>query len=167
MGKSLIIKGANFSANKIEYTENLVIYVNQGLSSISEASVANRANGGWCFLEANNAKLQNVPINYVSFYPSNEGQLNFYRGAKGSTGSLIASCNITSNDIGKIKIFTFEEITLSSSEFFIIGEANSAGGFYYNRSGGDGFYSKAQNAPTIVNEALLGISVGYKKKYIK
>lgn len=164
MGKNLIIKGADFSANKIngEPIQELTIYLDQGIDSTIGASQANRTNGGWCFLETNNAKLQNKPINYVSFIPSNVGTLNFYKGAKGSAGTLIASCNITSDDIDKIKIFTFDEITLSSSEFFIIGEANSAGGFYYKNSGGDGFYSKAQSSPTVASGALLGFKIGYR-----
>lgn len=163
MGKNLIIKGADFSANKVGSTGDLTIYVNQFPDSIEGAPVANRANGGWCFLEANNAKLQNVPINYVAFYPSNVGTLNFYRGVKGSPGTLIASCSIVSSDIGKVKTFTFNEITLTSSEFFIIGEANSIGGFYYKNSGGDGFYSKAQSNPIVASEALLGFKIGYRR----
>lgn len=144
-------------------------YLDHASQLTSSDKPANLANGGWMVYSDEMSLLQNVPINTVRFYPSASGVLNFYKRDNSTYAhTLIASITISSTDVGSDPVtYVFDSITtLSSNESFVIGEANSQGGFRFKISGGQGFYSKVKagsSALTQNNGLLLGISVGYTR----
>lgn len=177
MGKSLVIKGADFSANGIpQTTPTLVWYINECRSTIQSGSLNNAklANGGWCFTDANNSLLQGKTINRIKFVPSQAGIINFYKSSSRSGPvTLVASLTVLAAHIGEVTEYELEEFTLGGAEYFIIGQANSAGGFKYYQNGDasftlSGFYSRVPSNPNpthpageTLSQVDLNISVGY------
>lgn len=163
MGKSLVIKGADFSANGIpEHIPALTWYID---SCINDASVsaANKANGGWAYFSEDNALLQGKTINRIKLIPSLEGTLNIYSAdSLSGNKTLRATITILEEEKGNITTYSFQEFTLGANEIFVIGEANTEAGFKYRTTGGVGFYGKVPSASiSTINGQNLNISVGY------
>ena len=133
---------------------------------------ANLVNGGWAFMPVDNKLLQGRTINRVKFVPSAAGVLNFYK-ASALTGpvTLVGSVNIQSIEIGVLTTYPLDDFTLGSNEIFVIGQANSQGGFkFWNSSENvnNSFYSKVPSSPTPTKvptpgtaQSDLNFSVGY------
>ena len=162
MGKSLVIKGADFSENGIqETTPTLNWYIDSTLNTGSLSS-ANRANGGWAFKEGDMSLLQGKTINRLKLIPSIEGTLNLYKATSLSGPvTLVASILIPDADVNTISVYEFNGFTLGENEVLVIGEANSSAGFKYKTDAGNGFYSKVPSNPSASGVLGLNISVGY------
>ena len=159
MGKILVLKDADFSQNGIEPTTTWYIDRCQSISLLD----ANRVNGGWAFHIEDNALLQNKPINRIKMIPSKVGVMNIYK-TSNLTGpvTLVASFNITSDQLNVITEFPINTFELNSNEFFVLGEANNVSGFKYTTAFGTGFYSRIPSNPQSGGVYDLNISIGYK-----
>ena len=167
MGKKIIIKGADFSADGMEAEETLYLYTYTQLGGGSKTPTA--ANGGWAFgtTSAPFAGLVNKKINFVRFMSKKAGTLNFYRCTDPTditTRSLITTVTVPAP--GQVVTHFFEPITLGN-EYFVIGEPNSSQGLPgYEGSGSTHagpWIGKIPNAtPSVFNSAGIRIDVGYK-----
>ena len=140
--------------------------------SIGSLANANLANGGWAYMSQDNALLQGKTINRIIIVPSQAGVINLYK-ATALTGpvTLVASFTVQSSDVGIKTMYEITDFTLGNDEIFVLGNANSAGGFkYWNAATNinNGFYSKIPSAPSPsspnipgTNPLDLNISVGY------
>ena len=177
MGKRLIIAGADFAANGIPGSgvlPTLTWYIDRCTDSPSSGSLnnANLANGGWAFMPQDNSLLQGKTINRIKIVPSQAGVMNIYK-ATALTGpvTLVASFTITSGQAGVMTTYDLTDFQIGSNEIFVLGKANSVGGFKYLGDPNpvhNGFYSKVPSSPTPsspytpgTNGGDLNISVGY------
>lgn len=176
MGKRLIIAGADFAANGIPGSgvlPTLTWYIDRCTASPASGSLsnANLANGGWAYMPQDNALLQGKTINRIKIVPSKAGVMNVYK-ATALTGpvTLVASFTITSGQVGVETTYILTDFQIGSNEIFVLGEANSAGGFKYlsGSSGTNSFYSKIPSSPSPSSPYTpgtmttdLNISVGY------
>lgn len=148
-------------------------YIDRCTSSPDRGSLANAnlANGGWAYMSQDNALLQGKTINRIILVPSQAGVMNLYK-ATALTGpvTLVASFTITSAQVGVKTMYDFTGFTLGANEFFVIGQANSAGGFKYlsGSSGQNSFYSIVPASPSPSSPVTpgtsaidLNMSVGY------
>ena len=164
MSTIFILRDADFSVNKI-FTEEIPLqdawFIDDFVSDYNILSKANVVNGGWAFSEVDNAKLIGRSINAIMFVAASAGTLNLYK--KDSTGkTLIGSVTILSSELNTTVLKTFETTKLAEGETLILGEANTAGSFYYYNNGtGPGFYG---NDGTRFNSTMsLNVKVGYQK----
>ena len=175
MGKRLIIAGADFSANGIPGSgvlPTLTWYIDRCTASPASGSLsnANLANGGWAYMSGDNALLQGKTINRIKIVPSQAGVINIYK-TTALTGpvTLVASFTVTSGQVGVTTTYELTDFQIGANEIFVLGQANSAGGFkYLSASGQNGFYSKVPSAPSPANPITpgaggsdLNISLGY------
>lgn len=139
--------------------------------SSGSLSNANLANGGWAFMYGDNALLQGKKINRIKLVPSQAGDIEIHK-AQTLTGPVtkMATITVQAADIGTAKEYSFTEFTLGENEWFVLGKANSAGGFKYlsGSSNQNSFYSKVPSSPspsTPVSPGSsaidLNISVGF------
>lgn len=167
MGKRLVLADADFSANGLAPEVGVTWYVNECTDSPSTGSLqpANLANGGWAHKNGLNSNLQGKTINRIKLIPSAAGQMNIYKTSSYSGAvTLLGSFNIPANRIGLVTVFEFQDINIGASDIFVLGEANSVGGFYFvsGGSGYPGFYTKIPSSPLAVGAAYdMNISVGY------
>ena len=166
MGKKIIIKGADFSENGINYMEHLFLGVYTQRGAGDSTPVA--ANGGWAYgtSSAPFTGLVNKTINFVRFVGKKVGTLNFYRctdPTDSTTLHLVTSVEITA--VGKEIMHVFEPVTLGN-EYFVIGEPNGSQGLPgYKSSGstvGGPWIGKIPNSSlSSYNSAGITIDVGY------
>lgn len=167
MGKRFVLIGANFSANGIAPESTVNWYIDNCTSSPSSGYLqqANLANGGWAYKSGLNSLIQGKTINRIKMIPSAAGVMNVYKCTLHSGPvTLAASFNIPANRIGLITTFEIPSISIGSSEILVLGEANSAGGFYFinGGSGYPGFYTKIPSSPLSVGAAYdMNVSIGY------
>lgn len=165
MGRKIIVKDADFSANAcgeeiIEKTYHW--YIDECPSDASNARPAYVVNGGWAYYDTNNNKLRGKKINCIKFIPATVGILLFYKSSSlSSRGEQIAEINITEEQLQKPTIYQFSDVLIADDEYLIVGKAQSVGSFYFLGSGGEGFYSKIPSSPTKNMNTILGLSVGY------
>lgn len=170
MGKKLIIKDADFSANALDVRViewYILSYTNYLGSS---PNIANVVNGGWAFVQATNALLIGKTINAIRFKAATSGTLNIYKGILNSSEkTLIGSINVISSEVGQEVTKTFTPYTMGASDYLIIGEPNSSVSFYYMGSGVTpssnlhNCYTKVPSvwSLTTANNLELCIDVGY------
>lgn len=165
MGKKIIVNGADFSENGVEYKETMYLHTYTDYGGGANKPTA--ANGGWAFgnVSAPYSGLVNKTINFVRFKSKQAGILNFYRctdPTDSTTRQLITSVNIpaTNQEITHV----FEAVTLGN-EYFIIGEANGAQGlpgFDGNGGGVGNWMGKVPSAsPSAYNGGGIRIDVGF------
>lgn len=170
MGKKLIIKDADFSANALDVRViewYILSYTNYLESS---QNIANVVNGGWAFVQATNALLIGKTINAIRFKAATSGTLNIYKGVLNSSEkTFIGSVNVTSSEVGQEVTKTFTPYTMGGNDYLIIGEPNSSASFYYQGSGvkptaaSHNFYTKVPSewSLTTANNIELCIDIGY------
>lgn len=165
MGKKIIVKNADFTANGVAYTEftYLHTYTDYG----GGANKPTAANGGWAFgnTTAPYSGLVNKTINFVRFKSKQAGTLNFYRCTDPTditTRQLVTSVQITATN--QVITHIFEPVTLGD-EYFVIGEANSAQGLpgYDGSGGGVGNWmgKVPSNNPSSYNGGGIRIDIGF------
>ena len=165
MGRKIIVKDADFSANAcgeeiIEKTYKW--YIDECPSDVSNARPANVVNGGWAYYDTNNNKLRGKKINCVKFIPATAGTLLIYKSKSlSSQGEQIAEINITEEQLQQPTIYYFSDALIADDEYLIVGKAQTVGSFYFLASGGEGFYSKIPSLPSQNANDILGLSVGY------
>ena len=170
MGKRLVIKDADFSANAVDVRIiewYILSYTNYDGSE--SHSIANVVNGGWAFVQTTNALIQGKTINALRFKAAGNGALNIYKGTLNSTSkTLIGTVNISSSEAGQEVTKTFTPYTMGANDFLIIGEPNSAGAFYYRGNisptgVSHNFYTKVPSewSLTTANNLELCFDVGY------
>lgn len=159
MGKSLIIKGADFSQNTISITWYVDRYTDYTLSKS-----ANVVNGGWALSDSDAATLQGKTVNIIKFKPVSSGTFKlFVAHAKNATSvTEKATITISSSEAGTEVTKEFTPFQIGEGEYLVFGEANDAVGFYFGNSTGLSFYSRVPSDWTKSNDYALGIAVGYR-----
>lgn len=135
MGKRLIIKDADFSANAV-YSGNIHWYY-RGFSefygSESGSQVSGTNSGGWSLAPMFDA-LRGKTINIVKGLAAAAGTFNFYKVAQEpNTVTQLpersAYITIQNSDVGKITTFTFNTpVSLADNEYLVCGENGLSGG---------------------------------------
>lgn len=167
MGKKLVIKGADFSANAIN--ESADVWYTDFLDHYTPTSNANLVNGGWAHNADDNSLVQNKPINRIRLVPSQAGTFKIGVASAYLSASVtnLATITIEAGDVGTQVTKTFPTINIGNG-ILVFGEANSAGGFKFaNNEAQDhpAFISKVPSEWTGYGTSLsvsrLCIDVGY------
>ena len=168
MGKTIVVKGADFSANGMTIIPAVHWYVDECTASPSSGSLlaANLANGGWVYSGNYDVLLRGKIVSRIKLIPSQAGTFNIYTTESSLSGAvtLRASITIDAADIGRETVYSFQEFSIPENGYIVFGEANSVGGFYYvgGGAGYSGFYSKVPSNPTSTGTtAKVNISIGY------
>lgn len=129
MGKSLIIKGADFSANAIEGTG--IVWDYQGFTenygTATEYGPGGTVNGAWT-IKAINEALRGKTVSVVRCVPKAAGVFNFYKVSTSPDNlttlpAVVAYITIPSASINQETNFELSTpITLASNEYLIFGE---------------------------------------------
>ena len=174
MGKSLIIKGADFSANGIEvYKEHW--YVTLGTDMIVHKSATPTNNSGsaaWTFSDANNALVQGKTLNLIRFIPGDSGEFKMFllNSRTASLGSPVATITVNSSDVGNLTKYEFPDIQVGSSQYLAFVHPDQTVTMYYASSvnvhvpAGHSFYKRCGfNDASEVSGYELLIDLGYKE----
>lgn len=173
MGKSLIIKGADFSVNGIEvYTEQW--YVTLGTSLIaykSDAVTNNATSAAWTFADANNALIQGKTLNVMRFVPGNTGEFKMFllNSRTSSLGTPAATIVVKPADVGILTKYAFPDIQVGSSQYLAFVHPDQTVTMYYASSqkglpSGHSFYKRCGfNDASVVSNFELLIDLGYKE----
>ena len=130
MGKSLIIKGADFSQNAIEFTTNWYYHVFSDKIQEGEGEFVNarRDRGGWMFPEVNEA-IKGKTVNVIKVQPVIAGRFNFYIINSSEIETLTTLPNpcsfidIKESDIGVITEYVLSSpISIEEGEALVIGD---------------------------------------------
>lgn len=175
MGKSLIIKGADFSANGIEvYIEHW--YVTLGtdlLTYIGPDPTNNSGSAAWSFSDDNNALVQGKTVNLIRFVPADAGEFKLFvlNSRTTSLGSPAATITVNSADVGNLTKYEFSDVQVGSSQYLCFVDPAQTVRMYYAISGqgiplpsGQSFYKRCGfNDAAVVSNFQLLIDIGYKE----
>lgn len=131
MGKNLIIKGADFSANAI--AGQVTWYVNeydQAVAAHLTASlIANNAYAGF----APNYDFGGKTINILKFVAGQAGVISLWLGnsATDTSAVKVAEITITSEEVGTTVVKQFSPINVPSGKKLWIGKSTDTGRFKY------------------------------------
>lgn len=126
MGKRIVIKGADFSANAIGKTEIDVWYTDQKnkYEERQKGTILNKFNQAskyWAFNDEQQKAIRGKRINIIRLIPHNITTLNFYK-VSSITSAIpstpVATATFTSGD-KFIKVKLDKEITLGSDEYLV------------------------------------------------
>lgn len=168
MGKSLVIKGADFSTNGIAVYQD-IWYITLGTDEISDIGPTPTNNSGsaaWSFSDANNALIQGKKVNQIRFVPADTG--NFYifllNSRTASLGDAVATIEVKTADVGNLTRYEFPEINVGANQYLVFIDPSQAVRMYYaiNRTG-ESFYKRCGfNDAAVVSNYQLLIDVGYR-----
>ena len=140
MGKKLIIKGADFSENRIPEQEvPLLSRTNDILQANTKSSLASSP-----FCDPLYEQLQGRVITGIEMKPAQAGTISVLRAQSLDSGGTvkIAEITIDSNDIGQTKKYEVN-IPVGSTDIICIGLESDSGGYYYNsNSSGTNIFMK-------------------------
>lgn len=175
MGKSLIIKGADFSANGIEvYQEHWYITLGTDLQDyIGPVPTYNSTSAAWSFSDANNTLIQGKTLNLIRFIPADSGEFKLFllNSRTDSLGSPVATITVNSADVGNLTKYEFPDIQVGSSQYLCFVDPSQTVRMYYAISAtekplpsGQNFYKRCGfNDTAVVNNYQLLIDLGYKE----
>ena len=146
MGKSLIIKGADFSANGIPAYSNITWF----LDSFNETYATRDTNiSQGYFGPGNYSQLQGKTINCIKFKAAASGQLTiaFADGVGGSAQiSQERIIEVSQDEVGTVVTKLFTPIEVSQSDYIVVGKPTDTAGWYFTNSypddAGTGVYTK-------------------------
>ena len=168
MGKSLIIKGADFSANGIDVVRK-TWYITKGTDYLADkipTPTKNADSGAWSFNDSVNALIQNKTINLIRFVPADAGEFKMFLldERTDSLGSPVATINVASGDIGNLTEYEFTDVNVGAAQYLIFIDPSQAVRIYYASHSGNVFYKRCgfNNAATVTGYELL-IDIGYKE----
>ena len=151
-----------------------VWYIDRCTTSPASGSInnGNAANGGWAFMDVDNALLQGKKINRIKVVGQTAGAMKVFKSASVSGATtLVGTFTIAANDIDKATIYEIPEFTLGSSEWLVFGEQDNASCFKYHldtNKGLNGLYSKVPWSPSPASPVTpgqgttdLNMSIGY------
>lgn len=135
MGKSLVIKGADFSANAIDTS---VEWFYNGFSShygqTPVAGIGDPISAGWSHVDIN-AALVGKTFNKIRCLPKSAGTYNFYivsqepSSIQTPLSNPVATITVSAEDVDNVTIYTLSTpITLNQGEYLVHGESNLPGG---------------------------------------
>ena len=175
MGKSLIIKGADFSANGIEvYTEYWYVTLGTDLLDCKGPNPTNNSgSAAWSFSDDYNSLVQGKTINLIRFVPADAGEFKLFvlNSRTASLGSPVATITVNSADVGNLTKYEFPDVQVGASQYLCFVDPSQTVRMYYAISGqgyplpsGQSFYKRCgfSNASVVSNYQLL-IDVGYKE----
>ena len=168
MGKSLVIKGANFQANGI-VTYNETWYVTLGtdnIGSMTSVPTNNSGSAAWSFDDTYNNAVRGKTINQIKFIPATAGTFSIYvlNTRTTSLGIPAATITVSSSDIGQFKRYTIPSITVGSSQYLVFVNPDDSVSMYYSAVSGATFYKRCGFSNTsIVTGYQLLIDVGYRE----
>ena len=170
MGKSLIIKGADFSQVAVEVEPTLVWLIDSYKDEKSTTKAVSSA--GW-FIPANYSLVQGKTVNRIKLKIGNTGRLTI-----GVADGVGAAANITQKRVidlsaaivDSVAEVSFDDIEVPNNGYICICDpVNDTTNMWYfltNGTDGVGFYTEvsqqgATGEVTNVGEADLNISFGY------
>ena len=127
MGKRIIIKGADFSANAIGKTEINVWYTNQRNKyeerelKASVITKFNQASKYWAFNDDQQEAMRGKQINVIRLIPKGFSKLNFYKVSSVTSAissTPVATANFISGD-EFIEVKLDKDIILGSDEYLV------------------------------------------------
>lgn len=163
MGKSLIIKGADFSANAVKVLTWFIIEndtYGSGASTNVPASFA-----AYCPLSG--TALQGKAINCIKLKAATAGTITLVKVSSNDASGVatpIATITIDADDIGNNVIKYFDDVQIGANDWFGIMATTDTGQFKYNPSGFDsnyGYYQKAGTASISQGTGSMALNVGY------
>lgn len=161
MGKSLIIKGADFSANAIskEYEWFVDDYSLAVQSGLSITAIAIAAAAGFTWPKSRHALYQGKAVNVIRFKAHSAGTISIFRGVNASTDTprvaeKIADIMITSDEEGTEVIKNFPTIIFGNDECLVISSPQN-----------DGLFAYCNNQSAYDGSSLFGLSIGTASGY--
>lgn len=136
MGKSLVIKGADFSENGIDL-EVLGIDRNEGIA----AAVATGASSSGAYADADYSSLQGKHIMAIEFKPTASGTFRVVKCASiGAVGLIVlATINVQPQDVG-VKTKYSLDIIVGDNDIIGVNPPGDSASFYYCTTVGGSFY---------------------------
>lgn len=162
MGKSLIIKGADFSANAVKV---LKWYITENDQYGAGASIKVPASyAAFCPFSGDN--LQGKTINCIKLKAGTAGIITLVKVSNNDASGVatpIATITISSEDIGNDVIKYFDDVQIGSNEWFGIMASTDTGQFKYNSSvlQSRGYYQRAGTSNISIGAGSLALNVGY------
>lgn len=129
-------------------------------------NIANTANAGWAFCEADQQKVRGKTINVIRFKASAAGNFAILVGSSMTTCTQRANVVVAPEEVGQTVQKTFNEITIGADEYLVVGTPNGAGMYYGNGiDGAGGFYSQIPSNPSQSSlTSSIGVDVGYMEQ---
>lgn len=171
MGKSLIIKGADFSANAIQLqTEWLVDEYDQLISQGGTINaIANPAYSGF----APNFNFGGKTINTIKGFVKAAGKVTLWLGDSltDASATKVAEFELSSDDVDKVVTKYFDAIDVPAGKYLWLGKSTDTGFFGYDNSNLHpsslgGFYLLLGTAQARQNTSLtenLALNWGYSE----
>lgn len=167
MGKSLIIKGADFSENGVYKTvENWFLLLGTQYGHLKSSSPTNNSGAAaWSFSDGNNALIQGKTINQIRFYPADAGVFKIFvlDSRTSALGDPVATITVASGDVGNFTKYEFSDIQVGDNQYLAFVDPSQTVRMYYAVRSGESFYKRCGfNDSSVVSGYQLLIDVGYK-----
>lgn len=163
MGRKLIIKGADFSANAVDDV-TLTWYVNVEDDNTWGPNPAKNTSAGWCYPTSTESNFIGQPINMVKLKPSAVGTITLYKiPALGSAGTLVATINATQEQVNVLTTYMLPStFVINSGEHLVLCDSTDTSFFMYKIKSGASFIKRAQYSDHAnVSGYDLAFGVGY------
>lgn len=169
MGKSLIIKGADFNVNGIS-TYRKTWYITNGtdyIESIGSAPTNNATSASWTFDSTTCAKIQGKTVNLIRIVPDSAGTFYIYKTSSLSAALSTPAATITTKaaDVGILTEYEIDDIEVGAGEYLAFVKPDQTVKMYYAINITDHtFYKRVGfNDYSMVSNFELLIDVGYKE----
>ena len=161
MGKSLIIKGADFSANAVKV---LTWFMTENDTYESGATI-NVPAGFAAYCPYNDALLQGKTINCIKLKAGTAGTITLVKVSSNDASGVatpIATITIDSEDVGNNVIKYFDDVQIGANDWFGIMATTDTGQFKYNSAeSAPGYYQRAGTSNILLGSGSLALNVGY------
>lgn len=147
MGKALIIKGADFSANAIEELNPKVLVDMYTEYVGSQTYAASVASAGWTWGDDIQKKYAGHIITQLSIAVKDMGEITVSKVSDVVNGTPTEICKLSPTGTGWLS-FDVEPFEIKSNEYLVLGSAYDIGHIGYMTRPSIGFYRKVGQAGT-------------------
>lgn len=159
MGKSLIIKGADFSRNSV----NILRWYTTENDSYGDSANTLVPNSYGVFVPFSAANCQSKTVNCIKFKAGKAGTITLSKVSSVDAGGIateVATIVINPEDVGKNVIKRFDNVTIGNTEWIGICKDGDTGQIMYDQNGKGGYYQKAGTLNIGTGSESLALNIG-------